>query len=120
MVFENSHILLIDEAGKIIRISPSEIRTMGRQAKGVRLIRLDEGQKLATIVAFEGSGEEGNDEEQGSTNSMTAAVKLDGLPESSEYEMSSAFDPEEFIEEDENSVAQAVYEPAQSDDEFSV
>ena len=50
---EDSNLLLIDQAGKIIRLSPKEIRTMGRQAKGVRLIRLDKGQKLATVVAFE-------------------------------------------------------------------
>lgn len=48
----DSNILLIDYAGKIIRLPSDEIRTMGRQAKGVRLIRLDEGQKLATMVSF--------------------------------------------------------------------
>lgn len=52
-VGENSEILLIDKAGKIIRISPKEVRTMGRQAQGVRLIRLDENQELSSIVAFE-------------------------------------------------------------------
>lgn len=59
-VSDESHILLIDMNGKIIRLSPKEVRTMGRQAKGVRLIRLDEGQMLATIVAFEGNGEDEN------------------------------------------------------------
>ncbi len=58
MVSPESHILLIDQAGKIIRLSPAEIRTMGRQAKGVRLIRLEENQKLANVVAFEESTEE--------------------------------------------------------------
>lgn len=57
-VSEESHILLIDENGKIIRLSPQEVRTMGRQAKGVRLIRLDAGQTLAGIVAFEESDAE--------------------------------------------------------------
>ena len=52
-VTDNSTILLIDNAGKIIRISPKEVRTMGRQASGVRLIRLDEDQRLASVVAFE-------------------------------------------------------------------
>lgn len=53
IVYENSHILLIDLAGKIIRLSPTEIRTMGRQAQGVRLIRLDDGQQLVSVVAFQ-------------------------------------------------------------------
>jgi DNA gyrase subunit A len=52
VVEEHSNILLIDHAGKIIRLSADEVRTMGRQAKGVRLIRLDENQLLAAIVAF--------------------------------------------------------------------
>jgi DNA gyrase subunit A len=53
MISERAHVLLIDKAGKIIRLPPGEIRTMGRQAQGVRLIRLDEGQKLSSVVAFE-------------------------------------------------------------------
>lgn len=52
-VTDKSNLLLIDQSGKIIRLPSNEVRTMGRQAKGVRLIRLDANQKLATIVAFE-------------------------------------------------------------------
>ncbi len=52
-VTDRSNLLLIDQAGKIIRLPSSEVRTMGRQAKGVRLIRLDAGQKLSSLVAFE-------------------------------------------------------------------
>ena len=52
-VSDDSQILLIDKVGKIIRISPTEIRTMGRQAQGVRLIRLDDKQELSSIVAFQ-------------------------------------------------------------------
>lgn len=50
---DETQILLIDNAGKIIRISPQEVRTMGRQAQGVRLIRLDSDQELSTIAAFQ-------------------------------------------------------------------
>jgi DNA gyrase subunit A len=57
-VSDESNILLIDSNGKIIRLSPQEIRSMGRQAKGVRLVRLDEGQLLSAIVAFEENEEE--------------------------------------------------------------
>lgn len=54
VVDDTSHVLLIDAAGKIIRLSSNEVRTMGRQAKGVRLIKLDKGQELAGIVAVPG------------------------------------------------------------------
>lgn len=53
VVNDQSNILLIDEAGKIIRLSSAEVRTMGRQAQGVRLVRLDDGQTLSSISAFE-------------------------------------------------------------------
>ena len=49
---------------------------MGRQAKGVRLIRLDDGQKLVSVVAFE---EEEHDEQNGSGGGeghIAGAVKL--------------------------------------------
>ncbi len=53
LVSDSSSILLIDASGKIIRMLPKEIRTMGRQAQGVRLIRLSPDQTLVGIAAFE-------------------------------------------------------------------
>jgi DNA gyrase subunit A len=67
IVDDNSSVLLIDVSGKIIRLSPKEIRTMGRQAQGVRLIRLDPGQKLASVVVIESDEEEGNENESDGT-----------------------------------------------------
>lgn len=52
LIEQGSQILLIDDAGKIIRLLPEEIRTMGRQAQGVRLIRLNSEQTLSGIVSF--------------------------------------------------------------------
>jgi DNA gyrase subunit A len=66
-------ILLIDQAGKIIRLPASEVRTMGRQAKGVRLIKLDQGQALSSVVAFE-------EHETASNNPATPGVTPDGAP----------------------------------------
>ncbi len=50
IVNDFTDVLLIDIHGKIIRLSPKEVRTMGRQAKGVRLIRLEEDRALAGIA----------------------------------------------------------------------
>lgn len=58
IVDDTTNILLIDLHGKIIRLSPKEVRTMGRQAKGVRLIRLEGDRILAGIAAIPSSGEE--------------------------------------------------------------
>jgi len=72
VVHDNSAVLLIDKAGKIIRLAPTEIRTMGRQAKGVRLIKLDTGQKLASVVAFdEGDAADKSDSSDGGGSNDT-------------------------------------------------
>ncbi len=71
IVSEESHILLIDDIGKIIHLLPKEVRTMGRQAKGVRLIRLDNGRRLASIVAFEEEGSDGEEQEGGPVEPIT-------------------------------------------------
>ncbi len=57
-VTDESHVLLIDTNGKVIRLSPQEIRTMGRQAKGVRLVRLSDKQHLSAMLAFDSSDDE--------------------------------------------------------------
>lgn len=76
-VTDDSNVLLIDMTGKMIRLSPQEIRTMGRQAKGVRLIRLEPEQKLATLVAFQeeqqDDGQQHNDDTPAKTEMKTEA-----------------------------------------------
>jgi DNA gyrase subunit A len=51
VVSELTDVLLIENSGKIIRLTPKEVRTMGRQAKGVRLIKLDDTHHLVGIAA---------------------------------------------------------------------
>ncbi len=72
IVTDTSDILLIDQVGKIIRLASEEIRTLGRQAKGVRLIRLDEEQRLASVVGFEG------EEAENEISSSSSNVAPDG------------------------------------------
>ncbi len=96
IVHESSNILLIDQAGKIIRLPATEVRTMGRQAQGVRLIKLDEGQTLSAVVAFEEEGGSADhDQTGGSDAGITAAVKAAGGTASEPLSFSG---PEEEIE----------------------
>ncbi|HJM68458.1 MAG TPA: DNA gyrase subunit A [Candidatus Babeliales bacterium] len=71
-VGDNSDLLLMDTYGKIIRLARKEIRTMGRQARGVRLIRLEPGQKLISIAAFEEDSHEEEPEKQAAPVEKTA------------------------------------------------
>jgi len=53
LVDDNTDILLIDNNGKIIRLSSKEIRTMKRQASGVRLIKLENNKKLVGLAIIQ-------------------------------------------------------------------
>ncbi len=46
-VGETAEIMVISQQGKIIRVGTSEIREVGRASQGVRLLRLDEGDRVA-------------------------------------------------------------------------
>jgi DNA gyrase subunit A len=70
-VSDQSEVLLIDTNGKIIRLSPQEIRTMGRQAAGVRLVRLDETQTLLAVKSFEAAEDFSDKSKPGSDTSGT-------------------------------------------------
>ena len=112
IVHENSNILLIDKAGKIIRLSATEIRTMGRQAKGVRLIRLDATQKLHNVVAFEGGEDTPVDDESG------VVIETRTLPvaDPSEQEEEGDDEEDEQDEENEEAASDLEYEEDGADD----
>lgn len=113
LVTERSNILLIDQVGKIIRLSTQEIRTMGRQAKGVRLIKLDEDQLLATVVAFE---EEERESGEIPTTNGTDSAQIGGGTRgglsAAGYSLS-----DDFVEvSDPAKVTEFIYEPTEEDD----
>src|SRR5690554_1194568 len=47
--------MLFSDAGKVVRFSEDQVRSMGRTATGVRGIRLEEGQKVVSLVVPRGS-----------------------------------------------------------------
>lgn len=103
IVHKESDILLIDQAGKIIRLPGSEVRTMGRQAKGVRLIKLDEGQVLSSIAAFEEHNTEHDPAVANSDDTSVSAKsshKLDQLVQEDMLELARNFDPESDVSHD--------------------
>lgn len=93
MVDDETGLLLIEENGKIIRIAPHEIRTMGRQAKGVRLIRLDNDLKVAGVATLQAVNEQ-ND----------AQLRRIELPEIKQDQDIEQLNEEDVIEESESSI----------------
>src|SRR5262249_34837007 len=53
LVLETDHVMLITEKGILIRTRANEIRETGRNASGVRLIKLDEGDRLVALAKVE-------------------------------------------------------------------
>ena len=49
-VVDTDDIMIITSAGVMIRQATNEIRTIGRNTQGVRLIRLDEGAKISSVA----------------------------------------------------------------------
>ncbi len=50
VVDDVDQLLLITDTGRLIRINVSEVRICGRGSKGVRLMRLDEGERIVAIT----------------------------------------------------------------------
>lgn len=46
----NHDIMLFTDAGKVVRFSESKVRCMGRQASGVRGVKLQEGQRVVSLI----------------------------------------------------------------------
>ncbi|MGA8043715.1 MAG: DNA gyrase subunit A [Terracidiphilus sp.] len=63
LVDDTSELMVISQFGKIIRIDTKSIRAAGRATQGVRLLNLDEGDKVAAAVII--PPEELKDDEQG-------------------------------------------------------
>ena len=51
-VEEDSDVMIITHQGKVIRVHAGEIREAGRSTQGVRLLRLDEGDRIAAAAAI--------------------------------------------------------------------
>jgi DNA gyrase subunit A len=58
LVDESSEAMLISQFGKIIRIDTKTIREAGRSTQGVRLLHLEEGDRVASAVVLQEKTEE--------------------------------------------------------------
>ena len=52
----DSEIMLFSDAGKVVRFHEGQVRPMGRTATGVRGIRLEEDQKVVSLIVPQGEG----------------------------------------------------------------
>ncbi|MBO7257327.1 MAG: DNA gyrase subunit A, partial [Alphaproteobacteria bacterium] len=70
-----SHIMLVTDAGKLIRMRTDDIRIAGRSTMGVILFRLDKNEKVVSATCITDLGEEENEaENQTLENACEAGV----------------------------------------------
>jgi DNA gyrase subunit A len=50
MVTDDDQIMLVTSGGKVIRLRVNELRVIGRNTQGVRLIELEEGERVASVA----------------------------------------------------------------------
>jgi DNA gyrase subunit A len=49
VVGEDDHLILITDRGKLIRVPVAGVPTVGRNAQGVRIMRVDDGEKISSV-----------------------------------------------------------------------
>jgi DNA gyrase subunit A len=60
MVTDDDQIMLVTSGGKVIRLRVNEIRVIGRNTQGVRLIGLEEGERVASVARLAEREDEGD------------------------------------------------------------
>ncbi|MEK7791132.1 MAG: DNA gyrase C-terminal beta-propeller domain-containing protein [Deltaproteobacteria bacterium] len=60
---DEADIMIITDRGQVIRMMAKGISVLGRNTQGVRLIRVEEAEKVVAVEPVLESGEDGNVEE---------------------------------------------------------
>jgi DNA gyrase subunit A len=66
MVTDEDQIMLVTSGGKVIRLRVNEIRVIGRNTQGVRLIGLEEGERVASVARLAEREDEGDGKDEAS------------------------------------------------------
>jgi DNA gyrase subunit A len=69
MVAPSDEVMLVTDRGQMLRTKVSQIRETGRNAQGVRLMNVDEDERIVAIEAFEEA--EQAESEDGSSGSVS-------------------------------------------------
>jgi DNA gyrase subunit A len=73
MVCPSDEVMLVTDRGQTLRTKVAEIRETGRNAQGVRLMNVEEGERIVAIEAFaEHEDANGDGDENGTTNAPPA------------------------------------------------
>jgi DNA gyrase subunit A len=74
MVTDEDQVILVTDRGKVIRIRMNEIRVIGRNTQGVRLIEHEEGERVSSVARLV-EREEGDVASNGNGEAASEAVE---------------------------------------------
>jgi DNA gyrase subunit A len=80
-VTESDELMLMTEAGQVLRMSVADVRPIGRNAQGVRLIDIEEGDRVVSVARLaekDGEGDGDGDEPPTETDAGAAPPSGDG------------------------------------------
>jgi DNA gyrase subunit A len=77
-VTDDDNLMLVTSIGKIIRLRVADIRVIGRNTQGVRLIDIEEGERVVSLARL---AEREDDDESGSTNGDAVEPSTDAPEE---------------------------------------
>ncbi len=80
-VYEDDQLLIVTEGGILIRMNISEIRRIGRSTQGVRLIRLDKGDRVVSVAVTGADGSDEDDNGDGAEVTENPADETEGTQE---------------------------------------
>ena len=63
-VTDADQLMLVTDAGKLIRLDVSEIRLTGRKARGVTLFRVAEDERIVSVARLEDAAEDESDQDK--------------------------------------------------------
>jgi DNA gyrase subunit A len=70
-VTEADEVMLVTEAGKILRTGVADVRIIGRATQGVRMIEIDEGDRVVSLARFAGR-DDSDESDQGDAGDAPA------------------------------------------------
>jgi len=68
----DDHVMLITDGGKVIRLRVKDVRIIGRNTQGVRLVKLDPGERVRAVAGLAEKEDEGSDNGANGSDDETA------------------------------------------------
>ncbi len=85
-VSDDEHVMMVTDAGKLIRMRVADIRIVGRNSKGVILFRLNDDEKVVSVSAVKDYEDEAADEPSDETAENTQVPTVGDVNEADEVE----------------------------------